>query len=127
MSLGQIRMCDWSAAALCFSPTVGGSGPALVGRLCRPVIRNLMPRCAPSAVTGERNGHTLARSVPDRVSFIHVADADSVQHRSHSPPLASSHSASVSVLLAPSLTNLDFISDYNGPGSSFGGAILNGR
>lgn len=86
MSRGQIRMCGRPRVGVFFFPLkTGGFGPMATGQSNRPVTRYLMPRCAPSAVPGERNGRTSAKSDAFEELFSQVVDADDVEHRSLAP------------------------------------------
>lgn len=82
MSLGQIRMCSRPRVGMFFFPlTTGGVGPVATSQPRRPVIRNLMPRCAPSTIPDEWNGLTSAQRDPFEESFSQAVDADNVEHR----------------------------------------------
>ncbi len=87
MSLGQIRMCIRPRVGMFVFPLkTGGFGPVATGQSNRPVSRYLMPRRAPSAVPGERNGRTSAKSDAFEELFSQVVDPDNVEHRSLAHP-----------------------------------------
>lgn len=97
MSLGQIRMCSRPRVGMFFFPlTTGGVGPVATSQPRRPVIRNLMSRCAPSTIPDEWNGLTSAQRDPFEESFSQVIDADKVEHR----PFGHPHAGCLSPTLA---------------------------